>query len=116
MPGRRHILVVEDDLLVAEVILEALEETYAASHVSDVEIALERLGKGGIDLMLLDCSLAGGSADVLIREADRARIPIILMSGDPEMADLVGGGRKFVLKPFTLSALRGTIAELVPPG
>ncbi|MBV8455491.1 MAG: response regulator transcription factor [Acetobacteraceae bacterium] len=107
---------VEDEILVADVILEALEETYAASHVSDVEIALERMGKGGIDLMLLDCSLAGGSADVLIREADRAHVPIILMSGDPEMADRIGSGRKFVLKPFTLSVLRGTIAELVPPG
>jgi DNA-binding response OmpR family regulator len=108
--------VVEDEILVADVILEALEETYAASHASDVEIALERLRKGGIDLVLLDCSLGGGSADVLIREADEARIPIVLMSGDPEMADRIGAGRKFVLKPFTLSMLRGTIAELVPPG
>lgn len=107
---------VEDEILVADVILEALEETYAASHASDVEIALERLRKGGIDLVLLDCSLGGGSADVLIREADEARIPIVLMSGDPEMADRIGAGRKFVLKPFTLSMLRGTIAELVSPG
>ena len=116
MAGRSHILVVEDDPLVANVILEALEETYAASHASAVETALERVRECGIDLILLDCSLVGGPADVLIQEADRAGIPIILMSGDPGMADRLGGGRKFVLKPFTLSVLRGTIAELVPPG
>jgi two-component system, OmpR family, KDP operon response regulator KdpE len=116
MARRRHVLVVEDDLLVADVIREALEEIYTASHANDAEVALKRLSEGGIDLVLLDCSLAEGPADVLIREADRALIPIVLMSGDPEMAERIGGGRKFVLKPFTLSVLRGTVAELVPPG
>ena len=115
MAGRRHILVVEDDSLVADVILEALDEVYATSHVGGVEGALERLRGGGIDLILLDCSLPGEPAQMLI-EAEREGIPIILMSGDPEMAERLGGGRRFVPKPFTLSVLRGTIAEVVPPG
>jgi len=109
MAQRAHILVVEDDPLVAEVVVDALQDLYDTSQAEDAGTGLARLHAGGIDLILLDCSLPGGLGDELIPAADGAGIPIILMSGNPEMAERVGGNRPFVLKPFALSALMDMI-------
>ena len=109
MAQRAHILVVEDDPLVAEVVVDALQDLYDTSQAEDAGTGLARLHTGGIDLILLDCSLPGGLGDELIPAADGAGIPIILMSGNPEMAERVGGNRPFVLKPFALSALMDMI-------
>jgi DNA-binding response OmpR family regulator len=106
MHGRRHILVVEDDPLVAEVIAAALEDDYATTIVETSGAALRRLSGGGIDLMLLDCTLPDGIDGALIPETDRIGIPLVFMSGDPQrMEGLTAQPRPFILKPFTLADL-----------
>lgn len=105
--GRRpHILVVEDDPLVAEVIAAALDDDYATSLVETSAAALRLMSVGGIDLMLLDCTLPDGIDRALIPESDRLGIPVVFMSGDPQrMEGLVTQPRPFILKPFTLADL-----------
>lgn len=114
MAGRSHILVVEDDPLVSEVVAAALDETYDTSLVETSAAAMERLGRGGVDLMLLDCTLPGGLDAALIPQADRSGVPVILMSGDPaRMEHLVDQPRPFVTKPFSLSSLLETVERVM---
>ncbi len=109
MPARPHILVVEDDPLVSEVVIEALGDVYDTSNAETAAAALARLGMGMVDLVLLDCTLPGGLGQDLLPAADRAGIPVVLMSGNPGMAEQVPGLRPFVLKPFTLTGLLETV-------
>jgi len=115
MVTQSHILVVEDDPLVSEVVVDALDGLYQTSRAETAAAALECLRAGGIDAMLLDCTLPGGLDPHLVPTADESGVPIILMSGHPEGADRVAGaGRPFILKPFSLTALLATIERVVP--
>jgi DNA-binding NtrC family response regulator len=115
MTNRSHILVVEDDPLVSEVVLDALDESYQTSRAETAAAALECLRAGGIDAMLLDCTLPGGLDPHLVPMADERGVPVVLMSGHPELVErLAGAGRPFLLKPFSLKALLTTLERVVP--
>ena len=106
MRGTRHILVVEDDPLVAEVIAAALDDDYATSVAATSAAALRLLSTAGIDLILLDCTLPDGINSALIPTADRMGVPVVFMSGDPQrMEGLAMRPRPFILKPFTFADL-----------
>lgn len=114
MTERSKILVVEDDPLVSEVIAAALDDGYDTIIVETATEALEVLRRGGIRLMLLDCTLPGGVDADLIPEADRSGSAVVLMSGDPgRMAKLSDQPRPFVLKPFTLMGLLDTVKTVL---
>jgi DNA-binding response OmpR family regulator len=114
MADRTHILVVEDDPLVSEVVVDALEDLYQTSCAETAAAALERLRAGGIDAMLLDCTLPGGLDPNLVPMADQSGVPVILMSGHPETMERVpGAGRPFILKPFSLNSLLTTVQRAV---
>ena len=109
-----HILVVEDDPLVAEVVLDVLADRYRTSRAETAAAALECLRAGRIDAMLLDCTLPGGLDPHLVPTADELGVPVILMSGHPEPAESAAGiGRPFLLKPFTLARLLTTLERIV---
>jgi FixJ family two-component response regulator len=62
--------------------------------------------------MLLDCTLPGGLDPHL---ADRSGVPVILMSGHPDMVDCLPGLRRpFIQKPFSLNALLAAIEQAMP--
>jgi DNA-binding NtrC family response regulator len=114
MAYRSHILVVEDDPLVSEVVVDALDDIYQTSCAVTAAAALERLLAGGIDAMLLDCTLPGGLDPHLVPMADESGVPVILMSGHPEMMESVpGAGRPFILKPFSLTSLLTTVQRAI---
>ena len=95
--------------MVSEVVIDALGDRYDTSHAETAAKGLERLCAGGVDLMLLDCTLPGGLGEALLPAADTGRVPVILMSGNPGMAEQVPGHRPLVLKPFSLAALLETV-------
>jgi len=114
MTEKVHILVVEDDPLVSEVIAAALDDSYRTTLVGTALEALTHLRNGDVELMLLDCTLPGGLDAELIPEADRLGAPVVLMSGDSSRIDkLVDGPRPFVLKPFTLASLVDTVERIL---
>jgi DNA-binding response OmpR family regulator len=114
MRSRPHILVVEDDPLVAEVIAAALDDDYATSLVGSSAAALSQLSIGGIDLILLDCTLPDGIDPALIPTADRVGLPVVFMSGDPQrMEGLTTQPRPFILKPFTLGDLVAAVERAI---
>lgn len=107
-----HILMVEDDDLIREMLGGALREFYTTTSVGTSGEALRRLREGGIKLILLDCTLPDGVAKELIPEADRSGIPVILMSGDlARIEDLSEQPRPFVVKPFAMTDLLTVLAE-----
>ena len=110
-----HILVVEDDTLVAEVVTEALEPTYQTTHAGTCAAALVSLRKGGINAILLDCTLPDGVDPALLAEADAAGVAVVVMSGHPDMAERVAGAKRpFLLKPFLLDVLLTTVERVLP--
>ena len=109
-----HILVVEDDPLVSEVIEASLDDAYRVTVVDSATAAMGVLRQGGIRLMLLDCTLPGGVDHDLLPEADRLGTAVIMMSGDPGRMDALSGQpRPFVLKPFTLGGLVATVEQVL---
>ncbi len=111
---QKRILVVEDDPLVSEVVVDALDGIYDTSCAETAAAAMERLRAGGIHAMLLDCTLPGGLDPRLVPLADDVGVPVILMSGHPDMMDRVPGLRPCIQKPFSLTALLATIQSVVP--
>jgi DNA-binding NtrC family response regulator len=112
MANQPHILVVEDDPLVSEVVMEALDGTYRTSGAGTAAAAMECLRTGGIDAMLLDCTLPGGLDPDLVPMADRSGVPVILMSGHPDMARSIPGAGAD--RPFNLTSLLKAIESVVP--
>jgi DNA-binding response OmpR family regulator len=111
----KHILVVEDDPLVTEVVVDALDGLYDTSHAETAAAAMQCLKAGGIDAMLLDCTLPGGLDPHLVPMADDSGVPVILMSGHPDMQERVPGvPRPCIQKPFSLTALLATIESVIP--
>jgi DNA-binding response OmpR family regulator len=88
---------------------------YDTSCAETAAAAIEFLRAGGIDGILLDCTLPGGLDPRLVPLADDVGVPVILMSGHPDMLDRVPGVvRPCIQKPFSLTALLATIESVVP--
>jgi DNA-binding response OmpR family regulator len=113
MAARKHVLVVEDDPLVAEVVLDGLSDDYETSHAENAGGGVARLRQTQVDLMLLDCTLPGGLGEELLPAADSAGVKVLLMSGNPEKAAAVPGNRPFILKPFSLSSLLEKVDQVI---
>ncbi|MFN4090418.1 MAG: response regulator [Alphaproteobacteria bacterium] len=109
-PPPRRILIVEDEPAVAEVAERALKSAgYAVlGPVSSEHEALLAVGRERPDLALLDICLKRGGDGVRLAKLlhDHWRIPVLFVSGSPEMASR---GRAFALgivqKPYSLRSL-----------
>jgi DNA-binding response OmpR family regulator len=98
----RHILVVEDEPLVYEAIRGAFTSNgaYDVEHAGDGETAVSILTGRTPDLALVDARLPKLSGLAVAAQAASRGIPVILMSGHPEII-LTGDSRVPVLaKPF----------------
>lgn len=117
MTDRRCILVVEDEPLVAEVVVDALGDTYRTIAVDAAAEALEHIRLGGIDLVLLDYLLPGGGSGQVLASADTAGVPVVIMSGDAErQSELSAGNHPFVAKPFRIEDLIGAVNAAIDGG
>jgi two-component system OmpR family response regulator len=102
-----NILVADDEEHIRDVVQYALErDGFDVETAPDGRMALERLQRGGIDLLILDVlmpELDGLSLCRMIRE--RGNLPVIFLSSRGEEADrIVGlelGGDDYMTKPFS---------------
>jgi two-component system OmpR family response regulator len=103
----KHILVVDDEARIREVVLYALQkEGFAVQAVADGPAALEAIERGGIDLVVLDVMLPGlDGLEVCRRIRQKHRVPILFLSSRAEEVDrIVGleiGGDDYLTKPFS---------------
>jgi two-component system, OmpR family, copper resistance phosphate regulon response regulator CusR len=118
-----RILVVEDEVKVANALREGLE-------IERHEVAVESTGEGGFfrmtteafDLMLLDITLPGRDGlHILSSLRDRGvKTPILVLTARDSVADralgLQSGADDYIVKPFALAELMARIRALVRRG
>jgi two-component system OmpR family response regulator len=101
------ILVVDDDPHIREVLCFALDKAGMATETAkDGAGALDRFGKGGVDLIVLDVGLPEKDGLEVCRDIRRAsEVPILFLSArDEEIDRILGleiGGDDYVTKPFS---------------
>src|SRR5215207_5224639 len=85
--GRRRILLVEDDdddwILTRALLADAPGPPFDLEWAATGAAGLERIGRGGVDVVLVDYRLGAASGLDLVREAlERGhRVPMILLTG-----------------------------------
>ena len=119
-----HVLLVEDDAIVAAVIRGQLErQRHRVCYVANGLGALAELDQSSFDLMLLDLDLPGVDGFQVARlirqrEEPGQRLPIVAITarsgGDEEARSREAGMDAFLRKPFSSENLTELFAELVP--
>ncbi len=105
--GRAQLLLVDDDAELCAMLREYLEpEGFGAESAENGQSALERLARGGIDLVVLDVMLPGLSGfEVLRRLRATSRVPVLMLTARGEEIDrVVGlemGADDYLAKPFS---------------
>ncbi len=115
----RHVLVVDDRPDICAVVQMALEEggAYRVSSATEVWEALSFLDRDPPDLLILDAVMPGRHGFRLATDAAERGIPIMMMTGEPVMNDMLDElGWSHLRKPFHLRQLlaetRRTLREV----
>ena len=112
--AKTKVLVVEDENDIRELIeYNLLKAGYEVTAVMSGEEALQRLGAGRFDLILLDVMLPGMDGFEICRRLKRdtrtSRIPIAILTAKSEDTDIVVGlelgADDYIVKPFSPSVL-----------
>lgn len=103
----RQVLVVDDEARIREVVQYALErEGFRVSSVDDGGKAVDALGRGAFDLVVLDVMLPGmDGLEVCRRVRATSKVPILFLSARADEIDRVLGlelgGDDYLVKPFS---------------
>jgi CheY-like chemotaxis protein len=116
VPKPPLILVVEDDIHIRDMVVEAVgQEGYRAIEACDGEEALAALSVERPNLILLDLEMPVMSGWAFMREltARALQIPVIVMSGRADSASQLAemGAVSFVDKPIDVPELLASIAK-----
>jgi DNA-binding response OmpR family regulator len=114
----KHILLLEDNAGVVDLLLFVLEEAgYYISATARVNDAKKMLERSKIDLLIADILLCDGVAFPAIDEAKRRNIPYLLITGSSRhMAQLEANGEFHLAKPFKLTDFTDAVLERIGPG
>jgi two-component system response regulator AtoC len=110
--GMAHILIVEDDINLGQVIFQELKKNnHEVELVENAEAALVRVNKYIYDLMLTDLKLPGMDGIELLKQvkAINQTTIVIVMTGyasvDTAVVAMKNGAQDFIQKPFGLQEL-----------
>jgi DNA-binding response OmpR family regulator len=107
----KHILVVDDDPLILELIERALVPAhFRVSKARRVSLARDVLMRQPVDLVIADARIPGETGLALAETVRALGIAVIIMTGDPEWADAHGlAAGDYLAKPFDLAELMARI-------
>jgi two-component system NtrC family sensor kinase len=117
--GHGHILLVEDNLDIAEVTRTSLEETgFQVTHVADARGALAALGSGAaFDLVFSDIVMPGDLNGVDLARIVRSRypsLPVLLATGYSAVAqNAMDEGFTILRKPYDTVELNAAIDRIL---
>lgn len=112
------ILFLEDDPVIADIVIDFLEESWEVVHCFNAEDALVLAESGTFSLYLFDINLPGISGIELLRElrAFNDATPAIFITAYRETAYLTrgfeAGAHDFIRKPFDLDELQARIENI----
>lgn len=102
-----HLLLVEDDHLVAQGLCRSLrQEGYSVEHSATAKHALQCLGSGEIELVILDLGLPDGDGSQILKhiKAQKKVIPVVILTArssiDDKVQGLDMGADDYLAKPF----------------
>ena len=100
-----HILIVEDDESISNLIKITLEMAgYLTSQIFDGMEVLPALEKNKFDLILMDVMLPGMDGFTLMKKIKELDIPVIFLTAKNDLADritgLKSGAEDYIIKPF----------------
>ena len=114
-----RVLVVEDELYLAEAIRDGLRlEAIAADIAGDGDVALESLSVNAYDIVVLDRDIPGPSGDEIAESivASGSGIPILMLTAADRLDDKASGfelgADDYLTKPFALRELILRLREL----
>lgn len=111
----KRVLVVEDEALVAELVLDILGDMGALGVVAEsVPQALEVLCRQGFDAAVLDVNLHGQASWPVARSLRQHDIPYLVVSGYGVPPDEIPGAH-VLAKPYSVNDFMEAVAALVPP-
>ncbi len=113
MNAKKHILIVDDDLILCQALCEQLEmqDGFAVSYVLTAGEVRQKLNERTVDAILLDVVLPDQDGRVLCRQLrnEGVLIPIIMLSArgsdDDTVDGLDSGANDYVVKPVRLGVL-----------
>ena len=115
-----HILVAEDDPIVADILGMTLEEAgYFKTTANTIETALFELKHNQIDAVLLDINLPDGDGNGLARliRKNHMPVPILVVSGnsgiDDKITALGAGADGYLTKPFDRYELVANLEAII---
>jgi response regulator RpfG family c-di-GMP phosphodiesterase len=118
--GGEHILVVDDDAAIRQVLCESLADLgYRSSPAADGRQALARIRSGPCDLLISDIDMPGLDGLGLLREVRglRPELGVILLTGVCDLDTALGamrlGANDYVTKPFRLEHVRLTVERVL---
>ena len=113
-----HVLIIEDDLLIALHLQTLLEENGATSvDIADTETkAIEAAAANPPAVITSDVSLASGSGPAAVQAIceEHGVIPVIFVTGRPETCPPCGPQARLLEKPVDEVALARAFRELCP--
>ncbi len=127
--SRKNILIIEDDAELCEELREILQdEGYSVETAYTGPEAREKISEDNFSLILLDLKIpeADGMDMMKHLKQDRPERKIVIMSGNPDIAEAAGmeGGSitgkigasadAALLKPFSIENLISLIKRLIP--
>ncbi len=106
-----HVLIVDDDAYICDVVARALENAgFRASVANTATIGIRRIEKENPDIVILDVMLPDMNGVEVCRSLVRDReLPIILLTArgdeDDRLSGLEAGATDYVTKPFSVREL-----------
>lgn len=115
-----HVLLVEDDTLIAQGLLTGLElQGFTLAHVTHVTAAEQALQLGHFDAMILDLGLPDEDGLQLLSRlrGQGSDLPVLILSArdsvEQRVAGLQAGADDYLLKPFDLRELAARLHSLL---
>ena len=114
-----HVLIVEDDRLIAENLYDFLESCgHQCDFAASLTAARPLLAAGGIDALILDRNLPDGDGATLARSLRSAgkMLPILMLTArdtlDDKLAGFDAGVDDYLAKPFALKEVEARLLAL----